>query len=167
MSQSTLYINGIIYTMDEANTCVSAMLVTDGRIAAIGSTDELLAIKPEKTEIVDLNNQVILPGLVDCHAHVGITGRRLFELELTGKSKEEILNAVKQRASELQPGEWICGMGWNQENWEEKVFPTKEDLDAVAPDHPVKLTRYCGNAFWCNSLAIELAMNDTSHDVEN
>jgi len=167
MSQSTLYINGIIYTMDEANICVSAMLVTDGRIAAIGSTDELLAIKPETTEIVDLNNQVMLPGLVDCHAHVGITGRRLFELELAGKSKEEILEAVKQRTSELQPGEWICGMGWNQENWEEKVFPTKEDLDAVAPDHPVKLTRYCGNAFWCNSLAIELAMNDTSHDVEN
>ena len=146
MSQSTLYINGIIYTMDEANTCVNAMLVTDGRIAAIGSTDELLAIKPEKTEIVDLNNQVVLPGLVDCHAHVGITGRRLFELELAGKTKEEILEAVKERTAQLKPGQWICGMGWNQELWKEKVFPTKEDLDAVAPYNPVKLTRYCGNA---------------------
>ena len=47
-------------------------------------------------------------------------------------------------------------MGWNQDSWDGK-FPTKEDLDAVCPDHPVKLTRCCGHAFWCNSLALELA----------
>lgn len=160
MSESTLYFNGTIYTMDGANTCCSAMLVTDGKIAATGSDADLLAAKPENALLVDLQGQVVLPGLVDCHAHVGITGRRLFELELAGKSKEEILELVRQAAQETPDGEWIRGVGWNQDEWAEKVFPTKEELDAVAPNNPVRMIRYCGNAYWCNSCAIDLAMAD-------
>ena len=56
-----------------------------------------------------------------------------------------------------EPGEWIIGRGWNQAAWDPAVFPTKEDLDAVAPDIPVVLTRVCGHATWVNSKALEIA----------
>ena len=95
MSESTLYFNGTIYTMDGANTCCSAMLVTDGKIAATGSDADLLAGKPENAQTVDLQGRVVLPGLVEGHTHVAITGRRMLELELSGKSKEEKQNCPK------------------------------------------------------------------------
>ena len=167
MSQCTLYFNGKIYTMDENNTCVSAMLVTDGRIAAVGRDSDLLAAKPADAELIDLKGRVVLPGLIDGHSHVSITGRCIFELQLSGKSKAEVLEMVRKKAEELPAGDWICGVGWNQDEWNEKGYPTKEELDAVAPNHPVRLVRYCGNAYWCNSLAINMALEGASDDEEN
>lgn len=157
MSESTLYFNGTIYTMDAANTCCSAMLVTDGKIAATGSDADLLAGKPENTQTVDLQGRVVLPGLVEGHTHVAITGRRMLELELSGKSKEEILALVREKAETLPEGQWLCGSGWSQDDWADKTFPTAAELDAAAPRNPVRLIRCCGNAYWCSGKAMELA----------
>ena len=78
--------------------------------------------------------------------------------------KETILQKVKEAAEKAKPGEWIRGTGWINTIWEgDNDFPTKEDLDAVAPNNPVYLSRACGHVCWVNSKAIELAgiTNDT------
>ena len=156
MKKSTLYVNGRIYTMDPDNTVYEAMAVEDGRIVRLGTTKELMEEMAPDQELEDLKGCPVLPGMCDCHVHMDMTGAIMVAIDAAGKGKEELLEEVRMRAQSLEKGKWITGMGWNQDSWDGK-FPTKEDLDAVCPDHPVKLTRCCGHAFWCNSLALELA----------
>ena len=156
MKKSTLYVNGRIYTMDPDNTVYEAMAVEDGRIVRLGTTKELMEEMAPDQELEDLKGCPVLPGMCDCHVHMDMTGAIMVAIDAAGKGKEELLEEVRMRAQSLEKGKWITGMGWNQDSWDGK-FPTKEELDAVCPDHPVKLTRCCGHAFWCNSLALELA----------
>ncbi|NNE70341.1 MAG: amidohydrolase, partial [Rhodothermales bacterium] len=67
--ETVLFENGIIHTMDEATPQADAILVTDGRVAAVGSGPDLLAQAPD-AERRDLGGQVVIPGLIDAHAHV-------------------------------------------------------------------------------------------------
>lgn len=156
MKMSTLYVNGRIYSMDRNNTVYEAMVVEDGKIVKLGTTEELMAEKTADQVLEDLKGCPVLPGICDCHVHMETTGAVMLAINATGKSKDELLAEVKEKAKDLAPGKWITGMGWNQDTWDGK-FPSKEELDAVCPDHPVKLTRCCGHAFWCNSLALKLA----------
>lgn len=152
-----LFYNGVIYTMDPGNAKADAMIVDADRVVAVGTLKEMEALTRNKAEKIDLQGKTVLPGLCDCHVHLKTLGETQNNLELHGKSKQEIIDMVAEKAKGLPPGEWILGMGWNQENWEEDSFPTCDDLDPVTPDNPVRLTRYCGHAYWCNSKALSLA----------
>lgn len=85
------------------------------------------------------------------------SGTKQLQIDAFWKPKQEILDAVAEEYKNAKPGEWIKGRGWKQEVWDPAVFPTKEDLDKVAPDIPVILTRTCGHATWVNSKALEIA----------
>ena len=71
--------------------------------------------------------------------------------------QEVILQAVKEAAEAAQPGEWIQGRGWMNTVWADDSFPTKEELDAVAPNNPVSLQRADAHMFWFNSMALDMA----------
>lgn len=158
MKNHIAFVNGRIYTMDPANHVQEALEVRDGKICRTGSSSELLADLPAGTEVVDLEGRTVLPGLCDCHAHlIMLFQDDAYDIHAAGKSKEELLAEVADLAKKRAPGEWITGMGWDQHLWGQTTYPTKEELDAVAQDHPVKLTRYCGNAHWCSSRALEAA----------
>lgn len=152
-----LFYNGMIYTMNADNSIADAMIVEGDRVAAVGTRKDMEALDVKEAEKIDLQGKTVLPGLCDCHVHLKILGETQNNLELHGKSKQEIIDMVAEKAKSMPPGEWILGMGWNQENWEEDSFPTRVDLDPVTPDNPVRLTRYCGHAYWCNSKALSLA----------
>ena len=89
--------------------------------------------------------------------HVAGLGSSLMNLDCFWMPKQAILDLVKAAAEQAKPGEWIQGRGWMNTVWEDTSYPTKEELDAVAPNNPVFLTRACGHMGWANSKAIELA----------
>ncbi len=108
--------------------------------------------------MVDLAGRVVFPGFVDAHAHVTGIGQREMTLNLEGlRSKEEFLAKVAERVRTARPGEWITGRGWIETFWSPPVFPTRHDLDRIAPANPVLLTRADGHASIANSMALRLA----------
>ena len=73
------------------------------------------------------------------------------------ESKAEVLERLRAFAVDLQPGEWLLGRGWDQNDWPEQGFPSRADLDAVFPERPVWLRRIDGHAAWGNSQALAQA----------
>ncbi len=156
-SADMLLVNGAIYTLDERNTVVQAVAISDGRIVAVGSTGELMRMYPA-VKAFDLKGKTVIPGLIDGHAHILGEGGRIINLDIVGTtSPEQIVDMVAKRVSNAVQGSWIIGRGWDQNDWENKVFPTKVLLDNVAPNNPVMLRRVDGHAVWVNSKVLELA----------
>ena len=132
-----------------------SMVIQDGKVVGTGTTDEMRELAPEAT-VVDGQGRVMLPGLIDAHAHVVGLGQLLTQVDLTGAtSLDETLQRVEQYAIENPESPWIVGRGWNQELWEDTSFPTAQDLDQVVNDRPVFLSRIDGHAAWVNSVALQ------------
>lgn len=132
-----------------------SMVIQDGKVFGTGTADEMRELAPEAT-VVDGQGRVMLPGLIDAHAHVLGLGQLLTQVDLTGAtSLDETLQRVEQYAIENPESPWIVGRGWNQELWENTSFPTAQDLDQVVDDRPVFLSRIDGHAAWVNSVALQ------------
>ncbi len=107
---------------------------------------------------LDLKGRTVLPAFTDAHAHLLRIGLRRLQLDLSGcGAKGEVLRAVAARARALPPGHLIRGFGWDQTAWGEDAFPTRQDLDAVVPAHPVYLERVDAHAVWVNSRLLKTA----------
>lgn len=156
VTADTVYINGNIYTVDENFSKVEAIAIKGQYIIGTGSKTEVEKFVGPSTQVIDLQGKTVIPGLIEGHMHYPGEGQKLIKLDVFWKPKDVILAAVKAEADRLPDGEWITGGGWNQEVWDIPEFPTKEDLDSVAPNNPVALKRTCGHATWVNSLALQL-----------
>jgi len=132
-----------------------ALVIRSGKIVAVGSYDDLKDRHVGTgTVIEDFRPGVAVPGLVDAHCHLLSQG--LLGLDLLGtRSVREIQERVAEAARKAKPGAWIVGRRWDQNDWPEKRFPTREDLDKVSTLNPVVLTRIDGHAAWLNSLALK------------
>ena len=127
----------------------------DGRIVATGDESLLPGIPAENR--VDGSGRVVLPGLIDAHAHVYSQGVLSVSLNLLGApSVDDAVAQIAEFAADRRTG-WILGRGWNQVLWPVKEFPTAADIDAVVTDRPVWLRRIDGHAAWANSKALEIA----------
>ncbi len=153
----SVYCNGRIYTVDPAFSVASALAVRDGRFIFAGSDEGARAFAGEQTVTIDLQGQTVLPGLIDSHLHFQAIGLSLMRLDAFLKPKQGILDDVAEAYNRSERGGWIQGWGWSQLEWDPPVLPTKEELDAIAPDVPVVLARVCGHVTWVNSRALELA----------
>lgn len=155
-----------IYTVDEKFSIAEAMAIRDGKIAAIGTTDEILK-GYEGAEEINAEGKTIYPGFIDAHAHFVNYGFSLQQVDLTGtKSWAECIEKVKTFAKDknIKPGQWIQGRGWDQNDWDKKDlpggqagFPNKDLLDTNFPYNPIALVRIDGHALIANTKAIELA----------
>ncbi|MEZ5071915.1 MAG: amidohydrolase [Bacteroidales bacterium] len=149
--------NGVIYTVNESFDVAEAMAIRNGRILATGSTADMLG-RYKAAEIRDLEGAFVYPGWIDAHCHFFGYGMNLNAADLTGTtSVEEILDRLAAHRERYPDSPWITGRGWDQNDWEEKNFPSRADLDALFPDTPVLLRRIDGHAAWVNSRALELA----------
>ena len=137
------YVNGKVYTVDPNFSVATAFCLSDDRFVAVGTDQEIRALCTPETRVVDLHGQVVLPGLIDSHLHINNTGAMKLELNVVAKQRREIVDMVAQAYQTIRPGEWIVGRGWLNDEWPDSSFPTKEELDAVAPDVPVYLKRAC------------------------
>jgi predicted amidohydrolase YtcJ len=152
--------NGNIITMSSALPRVQALAVSGNRIVAVGDAKEVKPFIGDKTKVIDLGGKPVIPGLIDAHLHPFSAGRALTILDLKGLTKEQILEKVALKVKVLKKGEWIEAEGWDQGFWKEKEFPTRYELDAVAPDNPAALSRIDGHSGWYNSLAFRLSNID-------
>jgi len=149
--------NGKIYTLD-APDCAEALAASAGRIAALGSTEEIRALAGEGTEMIDLGGKTALPGFIDAHTHLVSTGLvETVYLDLAGAgSLEELLELVRAALEKRAAGEWLIGRHWEESHWPGKRYVTRRELDRVAPDNPVALFRIDGHLLAVNSKALEL-----------
>jgi predicted amidohydrolase YtcJ len=149
-----LLFNGKIVTVDDAFSIHQAIVIKDGRIAAVGGNE--LRNQYNAVRTIDLRGRMVMPGFHDTHIHLGGHSRRYIDLNDT-TSLAELKEQVSDKAKELGPGEWITGAGWDEYHFTEQRKPLKEDLDAAAPNNPVVLTRAGGHSSVGNSKALELA----------
>ena len=141
------------------------VVIRGSRIVAVGSPDDVEV--PEGAEVIDAKGKTVIPGLIDCHTHFILMGvRTLTTLDLSKtKSLAEVMEQVRERAPSIPEGTWLEGHGWDESGWPERRYPSKWDLDKVAPDVPVVLSPYYGHLLSVNSLALELA--NVSKDTAN
>src|SRR6185437_4196772 len=149
---------GPIYTAVDARPKVEAVAVSHGRIAFAGGRAGARALVGPKTKVIDLAGAALFPGFTDSHAHLGEIGDRELTLNLEGsKSAAEVTQRLKAYLAEHKPTGVVVGRGWIETGWPEGRFLQKGDLDAVAPDIPVLLTRADGHALTANSAALRAA----------
>lgn len=164
-SAEQVYLNGNIYTVEDNQPKAQAMAVTGPNLVYVGSNEGVKEYIGAKTKVVDLKGQTVVPGLIEGHMHYTRQGVSLLQVNAFWLPKEEIIAKIKAEAERLPEGTWIVGSGWNQEVWPDQKFPNKAELDAVAPNHPVTLTRTDGHALWVNSKALAVAGVDKSSEV--
>lgn len=149
--------NGNVYTVDPKTPRAQAIAVTKDRIVFVGSNADAQKLVGPKTRVVDLKGNTVLPGFADAHQHLSGVGFREMNLNLEGTtSLEDFLAKVKARVAQAKPGEWVTGRGWIETHWKPPVFPTRWDLDKVAPNNPVILGRADGHGSVANSAALNL-----------
>ena len=103
-------------------------------------------------------SSVVVPGLTDAHGHVVGLGLSMLRVNLRNcRSPEDCANRVRDMLSKVPSGSWIQGRGWDQNLYPDQQFPTRQTLDAVAPNTPVYLRRVDGHAAWANSEALRRA----------
>jgi len=157
-SADLVLLNGNIHTLDPARPRVTAVAVHAGRIVAVGDAADLGAWREGAARVIDLRGATVVPGLNDSHAHLAGIGQRELSFTLAEvKGLVEFQQRLAARAAETPAKGWITGGRWIETHWPEKRFPTRQDLDAVAPNHPVALKRADGHALVANSLALRLA----------
>jgi predicted amidohydrolase YtcJ len=128
----------------------------DGRVVATGN-DALLEHYPD-TMRIDGGGRVLLPGLIDAHAHVYGYGLLKNNLDLAGTpSVDDAVARIAAYAASKPHTRWILGRGWNQVLWAVKEFPGAVQIDRVVADRPVWLQRVDGHAGWANSAAMKIA----------
>jgi predicted amidohydrolase YtcJ len=148
-----------IHTMDPERPQATSLAVADGRILAVGDEDLTEGHVCEgRTERIDRSDHTVVPGLIDAHGHVLNLGHFRQRVDLVGtRSFQEVLDRVAHRLQDAGPTEWILGRGWDQNDWPRTVFPTRDALDALAPQNPVLLERIDGHAVLANGTALDAA----------
>jgi len=156
-----IFLHGNIYTVNGKQPSAQAIAVKGDRIIFVGSNADAEKFRADKTHIVDLAGKTVTPGFTDSHCHIFGIGEREMTLNLEGtNTREDFLAKVKERVAQTERAKWITGRGWIETFWKPPQFPTRADLDKIAPDNPVFLTRADGHAAIVNSAALKLANID-------
>ena len=169
-----IYRGGRMLTMDDDCPEAEAVAVTDGRISAVGASDEILASAGKTTRIDDLDGLTLLPGFIDGHGHMASTGLYLGFADLQPPPAGPVGSiADLQRAlsDHRDAGGgfdgWVLGAGYDESLLQEQRHPDRHDLDAVSADQPIFIWHVSGHLAVANSKALELAgVGPTSDDPE-
>jgi predicted amidohydrolase YtcJ len=160
----TIYLNGKIVTVDDYWSIEEAVAVRGNAIQAVGSNQEISALKGDSTLVLDLQGRTVIPGLIDNHNHVvRATEYWPNDARLDGvTSRSEALEILKAKADKLPSGEWLMSLG----GWAESQFSDSRrdfsltELDALSMDRPVFLQSVYhhayGNTAWFNAMGIPL-----------
>lgn len=153
-----IIVNATIYTVDPGRPRAEALAIRDGRVLVVGASTEVLAFRGAATTIIDAGGRAMVPGLHDAHGHFLGLGQSLQQLDLRGAtSAADVAARVAARVTTAPASRWIVGRGWDQNTWADTAWPTAAALDAVAPTHPVYLSRVDGHAALVNTAALTLA----------
>ena len=152
----TILFNGKITTMDPAQPDASAVAIAGNTILEVGSDADILRHKTKDTQVIDLEGQRVIPGLIDSHTHIIRQGNN-FAMELRWDhvpSLADGLRMLKAQAERTPAGQWIRVVGgWSADQFAEKRLPTLEEINKVAPDVPVYVLHLYDRA-WLNKAAL-------------
>ena len=142
-----ILVHGKILTLDDHFSVREALAVSEGRIAALGRSIDIMRLAGRKTRVVDLRGRTVIPGLIDSHIHA-IRAALSYSVEVSwigASSLEEALGRVREAARAAKPGDWlIVAGGWTPEQFREKRRPTRAELAAAAGDHPAYVQLFYG-----------------------
>ena len=146
--------------MDPASPKARWVAIQNGRILAIGHDDNFTELCHKNTKTINCNGKTLLPGFIDSHLHFHGLAESLVALNLEPRNNVRSISDIQKKigelSKELPPGTWIRGGGYNEFYLAERRHPTRWDLDAAAPSHPIKLTHRSGRAHVLNSMALRL-----------
>jgi predicted amidohydrolase YtcJ len=162
-SSTRLFVNGDVLTMDPDRPWADALAVRNGRILAVGTRAEVEREAGAGFEVEDLRGNTVLPGFIGAHGHLFFTALRLASADLrpppagTVASLGDLISTLSQHVedADLEPDDWIVGMGYDETAIAERRHPTREDLDPMSGEHPVLLLHSSGHVAVLNSRALE------------
>ncbi len=162
MASKTLLYNGQIITVDKNNTIAEAVLFEGERILYVGKTAEAIRLADEDTEWKDLYGCAVVPGFVDSHIHMAVTGAKIKnQIDVSEKggviSASDLISKVGEKIKKAKKGDWIIGSNYSHEMLSEKRHIHVEELDEVAPENPVLIIHSSGHMSVANSKALEVA----------
>src|SRR5690606_20867167 len=158
--------NAKIHQLDDLFSTAVAMAIKDGKIIAIGPENEIRN-KYYSENMLDAKTRSIFPGFIDAHSHFSWYANSLGEVDLkTSKSWTEVLERTLGFAQKNSNTTWIVGRGWDQNEWEDKAFPSKQSLDSLFPNTAVLLYRIDAHAAIANKKALELSGLNESSKIE-
>ncbi|MBI1801077.1 MAG: amidohydrolase, partial [Chloroflexi bacterium] len=158
MKIDTVLYNGNVHTMDPKRPRAQAVVIRHGRIVTTGMDKDLRDLIRPGVQAINLEGRTVIPGLCDAHLHFASASLGMQRVDHNDlPSLAEALRRVAARAAKTPKGQWILGRGWDQTEWVENRYPTRADLDSVAPEHPIALSRTDGHLLWVNSLALQMA----------
>jgi len=150
----------------------NALWLEDGIIKAIGMFDELSKQLPNSVNIIDAQNQFVMPAFIEGHGHFTNLGYSKMKLDFSTCSNwNEVLKLVKNKVENTPSNNWLEGEGWHQEKWDKAAeliegFPTNTVLNKIAPNHPVVLWHAAMHSCVVNKKALQLAQLSISSKIE-
>jgi predicted amidohydrolase YtcJ len=145
--------HGRIYTLNPAQPWAEALACQQGRIVAVGTNEEIIALAGPQTQRIDAGGRLVLPGLIDAHVHFLQYAIRRHQVNLFGVADfEEVRRRLATAVHKAGPGAWVQGWGWDENLWD--IKPTAALLDELAPDTPLALIRLDMHTWWINSAAM-------------
>ena len=162
-TDETLFSNGRVWTGDPRNPRAEAVLVRDGRIAAVGGAEEVGGVAGDGARIVDLAGRTLIPGFVDTHFHPAVAGLLGSKLMVVGtETVAEVQAALAEYAAANPDEETLFGFGFpgalnTTINAAGTAGPHRSDLDAVVADRPVMILAVDAHSAWLNTRALEVA----------
>ncbi|MEM7091901.1 MAG: amidohydrolase [Actinomycetota bacterium] len=149
--------NANVITVDRGRPRARSVAILGSRILAVGEHGDFA---DTAAPVIDLGGRTVVPGFNDAHNHMGGYGASLNEVSLhpgNVRSVEEVVAAIAARAAEVPAGVWVIGAGYDDNKLAERRHPTRRELDAVSPDHPVLLNHNSGHFCVVNTAAMRLA----------
>lgn len=163
----TIYVNAVVVTLDAQGTTAQALAVSDDKIVAVGTEQDVRKFAGGQTKVIDLGGKTVIPGLYAAHDHFPGSGYLgLFTVDLNsppiGKitNMAELVAALKDKAAKTPKGQWVVGRGYDDTLLAEQRHPTRADLDRVSTEHPVWITHISGHLGSANSTALAKAKID-------
>ena len=163
----TIFHNANVITIDPAHPRpegrqsgrAEAVAVDDGRIVAAGSDEDILTLRSGAT-LIDCRGGTLLPGFIDAHIHLLSYAASLLSVDCSPAAVSSIVDiqdALRRKAARTPAGDWIRSTGYDETALAERRHPTRWDLDAAVPAHPVRLVHRSGHASVLNSAALARA----------
>lgn len=159
--------DGKIWCGYDDGTC-QAIAIWQGRVLATGSDDDMLALRGDATQVIDLEGRFATPGLNDDHLHLMPLGISMGWVDASPglhPTLKSLQKAIGERAAQTPKGGWVMARGYDQVKLDIGRHPDRSELDEAAPDHAVVLVRACGHVTLGNSKALELAGVDENTPV--
>lgn len=162
MTQTTdvIITNAVVRTMDEKDTVAGAVLLSSGKVAAVGTEMEIRAVAAPSASTLDAGGRAVVPGFIDNHNHLSVAAFDVVGVDCSTPPRQslaEVFESIEEYCKELPEGQWVMGSGFFQAHVREQRNPTRQELDEVAPNNPFFLRDTSCHAGYANTRALELA----------